>query len=120
MIIPRIKRVIRPGTKIPKPQTRRAYVVIGWGMSRGEEALVYELPTRPGTKRSSRKRIPSSAFEETYRILVDTGEITRDWFVSHYPKLDADGSCNFTTLGGIFVLLEEAVYERPGVYKRSS
>ena len=117
-IIPRIKKAIRPGAKIPKPLSRHAYVVKRWGMSRGEEALVYELPTRPGTKRASQKRIPSSAFEQAYNVLTTTGELTREWFVNHYPKLDADGSCNFTTLGGVFELLGVAKYERPGIYRR--
>lgn len=117
-ILERIKKATPPGTKIPKPESDESYVVIGWGISRGEDALVYELPMKPTSRRASQKRIPASAFRCAHEVLQATDEITRIWFATNYPELERDGSCNFTTLGGVFELLGEAVYAGRGVYQR--
>jgi hypothetical protein len=116
-IIGRIKAVLPPGARIPKPQSYENYQVVRWDSSRGEEALVYRLPIRPGTKKPSEKRIPASAFITAYEVLQQTGKITRDWFRNNFPKLEADGTCNFTAIGGIFELLGEAFYAEPGIYR---
>lgn len=94
-------------------------MVVGWGWSRNEDALVYRLPMRPGTKKASEKRIRSSAFVEAFRVLQGTGRLTRTWFARRFPDLERDGSCNFTTLGGVFVLLGEARYIGSGEYERA-
>lgn len=119
MILQRIKAVAKPGTRIPKPRSTEIYTVVGWGQSRGEEALVYRLPTKAGTKKSSRKRITASAFVAGFEVLRKSGELTREWFARNFPTLEGDGSCNFTTLGGILELLGEAQYAGPGVYKKT-
>jgi hypothetical protein len=116
MLISRIKAVATPGTRIPKPKSNGIYVVLGWTVSRGEEALVYRIPKRPGTKRASQKRIPVSAFEEAFAELTKSGTLTRRWFRASFPVLDHDGGCNFTTIGGVFELLGEARFVQSGVY----
>lgn len=93
-------------------------MVVGWGRSRGEDALVYRLPPKPNTKKASTKRIPSSVFDAAEKEFQRTGQITRPWFQKNFPAVDADGDCNFTTLGGVFELLGQAVYASPGVYKK--
>lgn len=118
MIIKRIKRIARPGTKIPKPKSTEEYIIVRWGKSRGEEALVYQLPMKPTSKKPSEKRVTISAFKKAYEVLINEGEIRHSWFSKEFPNLKKDGSCNFTTLGGIFVLLGEATYEQRGIYKR--
>ena len=120
MTLSQIKQTVFPGVIIPKPLSKQVYVVVGWGRSRGEEALVYRLPPKPNTKKASTKRIPASVFEEANKELRGTGQITRVWFQRSFPVVDADGDCNFTTLGGVFELLGRAVYARPGVYKKVS
>lgn len=117
MVLKRVKAVTTPGTRIPKPQSTDTYVVVGWGTSRGQEALVYQLPRKPGSKKASQKRIPASVFSQAFDILGRTGKITRPWFQATFPELEADGTCNFTTLGGIFVLLGDVRYAEPGVYE---
>jgi len=117
-ILERIKKATPPGTKIPKPESDESYIVVGWGTSRGEEALVYELPVKPTSMKASQKRIHASAFRFADEVLKTTDEITRSWFAANFPELERDGSCNFTTLGGIFELLGLAVYEGRGVYRR--
>jgi hypothetical protein len=119
MICKRIKETIVPGTIIPKPRSTRPYCFMYWGKSRGEEAFVYGIPTKPGTNKSSTKRIPCSVFEEAYKVL-QTGEITKRWFVKTFPKVNKDGGCDFTTLGGVFQLLGLAEWSKEGVYRRLS
>jgi len=118
MIFELIKRTMLPGTRIPKPRSKETYRFVRWGFSRGEEALVYQIPAKPGTKKLSTKRIPRSVFEEAYETLLNKGEITKVWFANAFPKVDADGSCNFTTLGGIFQILNLAEWAGEGVYRR--
>jgi len=36
------------------------------------------------------------------------------WFDQYLSKCAAEGGCNFTTIGGIFILLGEAYYAGPG------
>ena len=117
-ILNRIKKVAVAGTVIPKPMSSQGYVVVGWGISRGEEALVYRIPTKTGAGKASTKRVPSSVFEAADAVLAATGEITHSWFATAFPQVHADGACNFTTLGGVFELLGEVVYAEPGRYRR--
>ena len=114
----RIKKVAVAGRTIPKPTSSHGYAVIEWGISRGEEALVYRIPTKGNTVRASTKRVPSSVFEAADGVLAATGEITRAWFAKTFPKVWADGACNFTTLVGVFELLGDVTYAEPGKYRR--
>lgn len=119
MMIERIKSDIRPGTIIPKPQSAGEYRVVGWGQSRGEDALVYSIPARLSGGKASKKRIKISDFKAAYHVLVKTGEFTHSWFKENLPDCAKDGSCNFTTIGGIFELLGEAQYAGRGVYLKA-
>ena len=121
MIIELIKRKVPPGTTIPKPQSKKVYLVIGWKNNRqGEDVLEYSIPTKSGTGKRSRKTIPSSVFEAAHETLCSKGQITKDWFANTFPKVDASGGCNFTTLGGIFEILKLVKRTSRGVYRRSS
>ena len=117
-MLSKIKQTVLPGVAIPKPVSKEVYLVVGWGRSRGEEALVYELPPKPNTKKASRKRLPASVFDAADKEFQQNGQITRTWFQTNFPAVDADGDCNFTTLGGVFELLGRAVYAVPGIYKK--
>lgn len=55
--------------------------------------------------------------EQAHRQLINTGEFTKEWFDGHMPRCAAEGSCNFTTIGGVLTLLGVAVYESRGVYR---
>jgi hypothetical protein len=117
-ICDQVRNILKEGIIIPKPRSKEAYRSLGWKSSRGEEAFIYALPKRPKSKRASTKRIPSSVFKEACRILIEDGAITKAWFTEAFPKLNADGSCNFTTLGGVFQILGFAKWAKPGSYKR--
>ena len=107
------------GMCIPKPQSMEKYHVVRWGRSRGEEALVYSIPRKPGTKTTSMKRITVSAFEKAYRELIKNCEYTYSLFQRKLPETHKDGSCNFMNIGGIYELLGEAKYYEKGTYKRT-
>ena len=118
-LIERIIEKAPPGTVIPKPKTDRQEV-IGWGWSKGEEALVYSIPNKKCKAKQSTKRIKVSDFEDAYKVLMKTGQLTREWFNQNLPDCAKGGDCNFTTIGGIFCLLGDAVYWGSGVHCRKS
>ena len=80
---------------------------------------MYSIPTRLSGGKASKKRIKISDFKAAYDVLVKTGEFTYSWFKDNLPDCAKDGSCNFTTIGGIFELLGEAQYADRGVYLRA-
>ncbi len=80
---------------------------------------MYSIPTRSSGRKPSTKRIKISDFQAGYDVLVKTGEFTYSWFKDNLPDCAKDGSCNFTTIGGIFELLGEAQYADRGVYLRA-
>lgn len=115
-----VEKLVAQRAKIPKPLSSATYLLVRMGESRGERAVVYQLPVRPGSKRASTKRIPFSAIETSARQLLAAGLLTRRWFASRFPKLEADGTCNFTTVGGILELLGYARYAGQGEYESTN
>ena len=118
MIVGRIKQQAVPGLEIPKPEAREKFLVKGWGQRRGEEALIYFVPNRKNPSKPYQKGITISDFETAYGELTKSGELTRKWFNDRLPECAKEGSCNFTTIGGIFEVLEEARYVERGTYRR--
>ena len=117
MIVDRIRKRISAGDEIPKPEAPGKFLVKGWGSRRGDDALIYYVPNRKHFDKPYQKGIAVSEFEAAYRQLVETGELTRRWFDEQLVGCAQEGSCNFTTIGGIFELLGEARYDKRGVYK---
>ena len=120
MIIDRIRPLVHPGTVIPKPEAKAPFRVKGWGMRRGEEALVYTIPNHRDPSRPYEKGVTVSELEQCYEQLNRSGRLTRTWFDGHLARCASEGSCNFTTVGGVFVLLGEAEYLDRGVYARQT
>ena len=118
MIIDRIKSLINSGTVIPKPEAIGPFVVKGWGMRRGQSAMVYRIPNHKDSKKPYEKGITEEEFIVSYIQLKEHGELTKAWFSKVLPECVKEGGCNFTTVGGIFVLLGEARYSRRGVCSR--
>ncbi len=112
MIVERVRREVHQGAIVPKPVSTREYVVKGWGRRRGEDALIYLIPNRTNPGHSYQKGIAESELEKAYQHLREDGEISRKWFDRNMQACAKEGSCNFTTLGGIFELLGIALYER--------
>lgn len=118
MVLDEILRVTPKGTIIPKPRSRGTYVVKGLGRRRGEKALIYTIPNRNNPHKPHEKGVTVSELQQSYAQLIGSGAFTRQWFQKTLPECNAEGSCNFTTIGGLFVLLGKAAYEGPGTYRR--
>lgn len=116
-IIDRIEAEIVPGTAIPKPETDGEYLVKGWGRRRGERALVYTIPNHGNPSYPHEKGIAVSEWDHAFDRLMSTGELRHSWFKVTMPACNTEGSCNFTTIGGIFTLLGLAVREERGAYR---
>jgi hypothetical protein len=118
MLEKRIRSVAPPGTIIPKPQARKAFRVKGDGTRRGRPALIYTIPNHSDPARPYEKGVTYGELERAYAQLQRTGTLTTTWFKTHLPDCYAEGSCNFTTVGGLFELLGEAAYEQRGMYAK--
>ncbi|SRR6266568_6765914 len=118
MTIERILKAAPPGTVIPKPAATRPFRVKGVGRRRGERALIYTIPNHSDPKHPYEKGITASEFATAYKRLTDFGELSHQWFRQHLPACATEGSCNFTTIGGLFQRLGVAAYERRGVYRK--
>ncbi|MDE0512593.1 MAG: hypothetical protein OXI88_12490 [Gammaproteobacteria bacterium] len=119
-ITDRIRAEIHTGAMVPKPSAPESYRIKGWGRRRGEQALVYFIPSRGNPNYPHEKGITETEFELAWQHLLQAGEITRRWFNGKLPACAREGSCNFTTIGGIFELLGEASYSSRGTYRRTS
>ena len=118
-IVERIRAEVPPGTAIPKPYTGD-YLTKGWGRRRGRPALVYRIPNLRDPKHPHEKGTTDSEFTLAYDQLNDTGTLTREWFNRNLWGCAQEGSCNFTTIGGVFELLGEASWAERGVYRRTT
>ena len=118
MVFERILAVAPPGTVIPKPKAKGVFLVKGPGIRRGEKALIYLIPNHKDPQKPREKGVTVSEIEAAYRELTRSGEFTRQWIIRNLPDCYREGGCNFTTIGGLFILLGEAKYSGPGVYKR--
>jgi hypothetical protein len=118
MLLERILSEIKPNTVIPKPAARGDFRIKGVGHRRGEPALIYTIPNHNAPNRPYEKGINASELDAAYRELIRTGRLTRAWFDQYLKSCASEGPCNFTTIGGLLVLLGEAEYAEPGVYRR--
>ena len=105
---------------IPKPQARSEFKVKGWGTRRGQRALIYTIPNHSNPAFPHEKGVTCAEWEQAYARLLSTGEFTKPWFDNSMPACGKEGSCNFTTIGGIFELLGHASYADRGRYKAIS
>ena len=115
-ILAEIERVITPGAVIPKPQSRGDFIMKGWGIRRGERAFIYTIPNHKTPTKPYEKGVTNSELQSAFGRLIDKGEFSRSWFEQSMPECAKEGGCNFTTIGGLLVLLGYAVHER-GVYR---
>ena len=107
------------GTVIPKPEAVGVFKVKGWGKRRGEDALIYLIPNQNGGK-PYQKGITVSEFRAAYKQLSNTGTLTCEWFKDKLPECYREGSCNFTTVGGLFELAGLAARGERGEYVRTA
>jgi hypothetical protein len=120
VVIERIRKIAPPGTVIPKPAAKGQFRVKGNGMRRGEDAIIYTIPNHSDPNRPHQKGVTASELERAHDQLTGSGEFTHEWWSQHLPACAREGSCNFTSIGGFFVLLGDAEYEGRGVYRQMS
>ena len=101
--------------EIPKPEAKEPFRIKGMGTRRGEEALIYTIPSHTREK-PYEKGITVPEFNEAFHELQETGSLTRSWFNASLPACAKEGSCNFTTIGGVFQMLGLASYTERGRY----
>ena len=118
-IVELIEQTAKPGAVIPKPEARGDFVVKRWGRRRGERALIYTIPNHNDEGSPYEKGITESEWDKAYSQLTETGQITRKWFRCNMADCNAEGSCNFTTIGGVFELLGVANYAQRGTYVKT-
>lgn len=116
-IVREIEKAIRPRRTIPKPQARDDFIVKGWGVRRGERALIYTIPNHKTPTKPYEKGLTASEWVKAFDHLMATGEFTRSWFDRSMPSCAKEGGCNFTTIGGVFELLGYAAYHDRGAYR---
>ena len=66
----------------------------------------------------SEKGIAESEWARAFEQLQRAGELTRFWFNDALVGCNKEGSCNFTTIGGVFQALGFATYRGNGRYER--
>ncbi len=116
-IVTDLENALRPGTVIPKPNAQADFIVKGWGARRGQRALIYNIPNHKVPTKPYEKGITGSEWEQAFERLTTNGDFSRQWFNRFMPAWAKEGGCNFTTIGGVFVLLGHATYDH-GVYQK--
>src|SRR3954462_1167426 len=106
------------GYSIPKPKAKAPFITVGIGMRRGEATIIYRIPNHRSTAKLL-KGVNESELNNAHAELERTGTLTRKWFNSELPGCAREGACNFTTIGGLFVALGIAKYDRAGIYRKA-
>lgn len=59
-----------------------------------------------------------SEFQAAYLQLVSAGVLTKVWFDQNLVRCSREGSCNFTTVGGLLCEFGVAAYDGRGTYRK--
>lgn len=112
-----IRRIAKEfsGREIPKPEAKEPFLIKGMGVRRGEDALIYTIPSHTG-RNPYEKGITLSEFSLAFSELKRSGGLTRVWFNKNLDGCAKEGACNFTSIGGIFEMLGLATYAERGRY----
>lgn len=114
--IQRMEASILPGTIIPKPMGSEDFVFCGWGVCSGDRAFCYTIPSRKASGKVHQKKIKVDELLLAYAEFCRAGVLTRSWLKANMARIASQG-CNFTTIGGILVLLGEAKMERSKIVR---
>ncbi|MCG6258646.1 hypothetical protein, partial [Vibrio furnissii] len=105
------------GLVIPKPEAKADFVIKGIGRRRGEEALIYRIPSHSEKAPFYEKGVTLSEFQLAYSHLRESGYLTRTWFNNNLSACAKEGACNFTTIGGVLCILGVAEYVSKATYQ---
>src|ERR1017187_2252716 len=95
------------GTSIPKVESTKNYQIKAWYYKDGEEQFSYTV---------ANKAFPVSWICGCFEELRKTGELRTAWFRESFYDGEDLGGCNFTTIGGLFILIGIAKRARKGLY----
>lgn len=110
----RVVELYKNNTVIPKPYTNTRILKIAVAKIHGEkkDSFYYSIGS------SNKKAVPFDTLYAAYRRLTETGILLRAWYNETFPAEAEDYPCNFTTIGGVFVVLGFAEHMGNGVYRR--
>lgn len=108
------------GTPIPKPMSVDCARIARWGIRRSERAIIYSMPNHKNPQKPHEKGVTEREFQQAFKQLSETGIFSRQWFDANMVACRKEGSCNFTSIGGIFQLIGLAQYEGAGSYRLST
>jgi hypothetical protein len=111
------KLAARTGLPIPKPEAKADFTIKCIGRRRCEEALIYRIPSHTEKSSFYEKGVTLKESEQAFKQLSTTGYFTRSWFNKDMSNCAKEGGCNFTTIGGVFILLGHAQYSERGIYQ---
>lgn len=110
-----VVELCKNNTPIPKTKGRYTHILkVAIAKIHGEEkdSFYYSIGS------SSIKAVPFDTLYAAYRRLTETGTFSRAWYKETFPAEAEDYPCNFTTIGGVLVVLGFAEYIENGVYRR--
>ena len=95
---------------IPKPESGHVFIEkIG-------TTKIVETEKEGFQYSENRKYVPFETLFLCYKELLVSGELKTEWFKKTFPNEYKGRPCNFTTIGGVFELLNIATYKSRGVY----
>ena len=100
---------------IPKPITKTHYIK-GLGSRRGEDAIIYTIASKYNSHNKYEKGITKTELNTAFKFLYKKKYFNRQIFIGLLPSCNKEGGCNFTTIGGLFVMLNVAKYEWGSYY----
>lgn len=66
---------------------------------------------------NSGKIISKVEFRGAYQRLLDNNSFSRQWYNENFPQKATSSPCNFTTIGGIFLMLNIVEFIGNGCYQ---
>lgn len=112
-------KALDAGTPIPKPRSADSTRLVGWGTRRSEKALIYAMPNHKNSSKPHKKGVTMSELQQAFERLLENGDFTREWSNTNMPACRKEGTCNFTTIGGLFQIIGAATYDSVGMYHSS-
>ena len=111
----RVVELQKNNTPIPKTEDRYTYILkVSVGEIYGEKKDSFYYPVGS----SKEKAVPFDTLYAAYQRLIGTGIFSRAWYKETFPAEERSRPCNFTTIGGVFVVLGFAEHMGNGVYRR--
>lgn len=113
-----IDQLVKRQAEIPKPEAKLPFRLLRWGRRRNEAALIYSIPNHREPKQPYEKGITKSELSKAFAQLERSGEFSREWFNREMEACAKEGGCNFTTIGGLMISLDQATYKRARYVRR--